>query len=336
MKLLRSKVVLSVLVIGIFVIFASGQVMAENLRMVMITNVSGLGDGGFNDMAWEGFLKAEEELGADIKVIESQDPTQYIPNLSMAAEQGYDVVVAVGFLLIDAMTEVASMYPETNFVMIDGAVNESNVASVLFKENEAAFLAGAIAGLVTETNRVGYVGGMETPAPIKFESGYRAGVEATNPEAIVVVAYVGSFADPGKAKEISLSLYNKDIDIIHEVAGMSGLGVIEAAKETDKWFIACDKDKSELGAGHQLTAAVKRIDNSIMNIARMVQAGNFEGKVYNLGLKENAVGIPANTADNVSEEILNRVEKYKQMIIDGEIVVPANRDELEEFTPPAN
>lgn len=336
MKLFKSKAVFSLLIIGVFLALTTGQVLADNLEMAMITNVSGLGDGGFNDMAWDGFLKAEEELGADIHVIESQDATQYVPNLSMAAEQDYDMVVAVGFLLIDALTEAAPTYPDTNYVMIDGEVNEPNVASVLFKENEAAFLAGAIAGLMTETDKVGYVGGMETPPPIRFESGYRAGVKTTNPDAEVVVAYVGAFDDPGAAKETALSLYDKDVDIIHEVAGMSGLGVIEAAKETENWFIACDRDKKEEGEGYQLTAAMKRIDNAIMEIAQMIEDDEFEGGVYNLGLKDNAVGLPDHTVDNVGEEIMEKVNEYKQMIIDGEIDVPSNREELEEFTPPAN
>lgn len=306
----------------------------KQLRMVMVTNTAGIGDGGFNDMAWAGFKKAKEELGADIKVIEAREQSQYVTNLSAAAEQGYDMVVAVGFLLQDAIKEVAPSYPKTNFVLIDGFVEQPNVASIIFKENEAAYLAGAIAGMMTKTNKIGFVGGMETPPPIRFESGWRAGIMTTNPEAKISTSYVGSFGDPGKGKETALAQYNNGVDIIQEVAGLSGLGVIEAAKASNKWFVACDKDKTELGQGKQLTADIKRIDNAVIKAAIDIKGGKFKGGLVKLGLKEDGVGLSEKTASVVPDNIMKVVEVLKQKIINGGLVIPENREALKSFTPP--
>lgn len=306
----------------------------KQLRLVMVTDQAGVGDGGFNDMAWAGLQMAKEQLGAEINVVESSEHSQYVPNLAAAAEQGYDMVMAVGFLMLDAIKEVAPQYPDTNWVLIDGVVEAPNVASILFKENEAAYLSGAIAGMMTKTNKIGFVGGMETPPPIRFESGWRAGIMTTNPDAKVSVSYVGSFKDPGKGKETALAQYNTGVDILHEVAGLTGLGIIEAAKAKDKWFVACDKDKTELGAGKQLTSSMKRIDNAVFQVAKQINDGNFHGGISQLGLKEGGVGLPENTVNIVGEQIMKVVENLKQKIINGEIVVPANREALASFTPP--
>ncbi|QGP93121.1 Membrane lipoprotein TmpC [Neomoorella glycerini] len=316
---------------------ASGNQGEKKLRFVMVTDQAGVGDEGFNDMAWAGLKRAEKELGAEIKVIESSEMTQYTTNLAAGAEQGYNMVVAVGFLLVDALKEVAPRYPNTKFVIIDGVVEGPNVASVVFKENEGAYLAGALAGLTTKTNKLGYVGGMEAPPTIRFESGWLAGIKTTNPKAETSVAYVGSFNDPGKAKETALAQYNQGVDIIFEVAGLGGLGVIEAAKNSKEGnlYVAVDRDKSKIGGGRQLTAVLKRIDNAVFEIAQKVKDGTFKGGIYELGLKEGGMGLPETTKEKATPEAMAVVEKLKKMILDGQLQVPKSREEVKTFTPPS-
>ncbi len=305
-----------------------------SLRMVMVTNVAGLGDEGFNDAAWMGFERAKAELGAEIAVIESGEQSQYVPNLQAAAEQGYDLIVAVGFLLADSVTEVAKQYPDSHFVMIDGTVDAPNVVSVLFRENEAAYLSGIIAGLTTKTNKVGFIGGMETPPVIRFESGWKAGVATVNPDIENTVSFIGSFSNPGAGKEQATIMYKQGIDIIQCVAGLTEVGVIEAAKDMDTWVIPCDKDKTEMCGGHQLTSSVKKIDVAVMSVASEMKEGKFNAGVMSLGLKEGSVGFPENAREVVAPEIMKIVDSVSARIVSGEIVVPSNREEFAVFTAP--
>jgi basic membrane protein A len=320
-------------------VFAGGAQEAEvteddSFKMVMVTNVSGLGDEGFNDAAWIGFTRARDELGASISVIESGEQSQYVPNLQAAAEQGYDLIVAVGFLLVDAVTEVAKQYPDSYFVMIDGQVDLPNVVSVMFKEQEAAFLSGIIAALTTETKKVGFIGGMETPPVIRFESGWRAGINTIDPSIENVISFIGSFNNPGAGKEQAMLMYKRGIDIIQGVAGMSEVGIIEAAKTMDKWVIPCDKDKTEMCEGQQLTSSIKRIDEAVLTVASDAMKGEITGGVMSLGLKEGAVGVPDSTRDVVDPEIMALIDTVIEKVASGEIVVPSNRDELAKFVAP--
>jgi basic membrane protein A and related proteins len=304
-------------------------------KMVMVTNVSGLGDEGFNDAAWMGFERAKAELGADIAVIESGEQSQYVPNLQAAAEQGYDLIVAVGFLLVDSVAEAAKQYPDSNFVMIDGIVDAPNVVSVLFKENEAAYLSGIIAGLTTKTNKVGFIGGMETPPVIRFESGWKAGVATVDPAIENTISFVGSFGNPGAGREQATIMYKQGIDIIQGVAGLTEVGIIEAAKDMNTWVIPCDKDKTEMCEGRQLTSSVKKIDSAVMTVVNDTMKGNFSGGVMSLGLKEGTVGFPDTARDVVDPEIMKVVDDIVIRIISGEIIVPSNRDELAAFKAPS-
>jgi basic membrane protein A len=330
--------VLVIFVIITMPLFASGtkeSAAEENeFSMVMVTNVTGLGDEGFNDAAWKGMQRAEAELGAKISVIETGEQSQYVPGLQTACEQGYDIVVAVGFLLKDAVTEVSKQYPDTNFIMIDGYIDSPNVASVLFKEHEAAYLSGIIAAMTTQSKKVGFIGGMEQPAPIRFESGWKAGVASVDPSISNTISYVGSFGNPGAGKEQASLMYKQGIDIIQLAAGGTEVGCIEAAVINGKWVIPCDKDKSALAKGQQLTASIKNIDEAVMAIASEAAKGNFPAGLRELGLAEGAVGYPMSVKESLSAEILAVVDDATAKIISGEIVVPSTREEYAAFVAP--
>ena len=307
---------------------------AKKLSFAMVTDQSGLGDQAFNDATWEGFKALKKDFGVNIKVVETREQAQYVPNLSTLAEQKEDLIVGVGFLLKDAMNEVAPQYPGIHFALIDNYVDQPNVACIQFKENEGAFLMGAIAAYMSKTGKVGFVGGMETDVVKKFEAGYRAGVMTANPKVKVLVSYAGAFNDPAKGKELALAEYNQGADVVFQVAGFTGTGVIDAAKETNKMVIGVDRDQNYLAPHNVISSMVKGLGTGVYDVGKMVINGTFKGGSYRYGLAEGGVDIAPTTGKNVPPEILAKVKKIKQMIIDGKIKPPATLDELKTFTPP--
>ncbi|MFT4038424.1 MAG: BMP family ABC transporter substrate-binding protein [Thermomicrobiales bacterium] len=307
----------------------------DPIVVTMVTDTAGLGDQNFNDLANAGLNRAIEELGVDGKVIESRDAAAYIPNLTQAADQSA-LSIGIGFLLTEAITEVANQYPDGKFMLIDSVSDAPNVQSITFRENEGAFLAGVLAGLMTESNKLGVIGGIKIPPVERYAVGFEAGAKSANPDVSVVVAYADTFDDPALGKELTLAQYNQGVDIAFPVAGKTGVGTFDAAKEKGEgyWVIAADTDQSQLGAEHQLAVSEKGVDTAVFLSAQEVVDGTFKGGATSLGLKEDGVGL-GHPNEAVPQEVLDVVAAYEQAIIDGTIVVPATEDELAAFTPVA-
>ncbi|RLC99300.1 MAG: BMP family ABC transporter substrate-binding protein [Chloroflexi bacterium] len=307
---------------------------ASDMSFAMVTDQSGLGDQAFNDATWEGFTALNEEFGIQIKVVETNEQAQYVPNLSTLAEQEDDLIVGVGFLLKDAVNEVAPLYPDIHFALIDNFVDQPNVACIQFAENEGAFLMGAIAAYMTESGKVGFVGGMETDVVKKFEAGYRAGVMTIDPDMEVLVSYAGAFNDPAKGKELALAQYDQGADVVFQVAGFTGTGVIDAAVERDQMVIGVDRDQNYLAPDNVISSMMKGLGAGVYDVGQMVINGEFEGGSYRYGIKEGGIDYAPSTDKNVPADTIAKIDALKQMIIDGEIAPPATLDELESFTPP--
>ncbi len=307
----------------------------EPLVVTMVTDTAGLGDQNFNDLAKRGLDQAVEELGVQGEVIESRDASSYVPNLTQAADQS-DLTVGVGFLLTEAITEVANQFPDENFLLIDAVSEAPNVSGVLFREQEGAFLSGVLAGLMTESNQLGVVAGQKIPPVVRYVVGFEAGAKSVNSEVEVVVAYADTFGDPALGKELTLAQYNQGVDIAFPVAGATGIGSFEAAKELGEgyWVIAADADQSQLGAEHQLAVSEKGVDTALFLAAQQVVDGTFEGGEQSLGLVEDGVGL-GNPHESVPQDVLDVVAAYEQAIIDGTISVPADEEELAAFEPVA-
>jgi basic membrane protein A and related proteins len=307
----------------------------DPIVVTMVTDTAGLGDQNFNDLAKRGLDRSVEELGVQGEVIESRDAASYIPNLAQAAEQS-DLSVGVGFLLTEAMTEVANQYPDKNFLLIDSLSEAPNVLGVIFRENEGAFLSGVLAGLMTESNQLGVVAGQKIPPVVRYVVGFEAGAKSINPDAEVVVAYAYTFSDPALGKELTLAQYNQGVDIAFPVAGATGIGSFEAAKElgAGHWVIAADTDQSQLGAEYQLGVSEKGVDTALFLAAQQVVDGTFEGGEQSLGLAEDGVGL-GHPHESVPQVVLDTVAAYQQAIIDGTITVPADEEELAAFEPVA-
>ncbi|OPJ55771.1 BMP family lipoprotein [Alkalithermobacter paradoxus] len=303
----------------------------EAVKVGMVTDVGGVNDQSFNQSAWEGLQKGEKDYGIRISYQESNQEADYAPNIEILVDQNTDLIWGVGFKMGKAIEEAAENYPDFKFGIIDYAYEKTpeNVVGVVFKEEEASYLVGLIAGKMTQTNRVGFIGGMDVPVIQKFQYGFMAGVKKANPDAIVDVQYANAFNDPARGKAIARQMYQRGADIIFHAAGDTGTGMIEAAREEGKFAIGVDRDQNDLAPENVITSAMKRVDNAIYEVSKRLADGNFPGGttiVY--GLKEGGVDIAPTTSKNVPQEILDFVEAQKQEIIDGKFTVPSTEAEL--------
>lgn len=305
----------------------------ETFNIGMVTDVGGVNDNSFNQSAWEGLQLLKEDLGTEVKYLQSTDMAEYTTNLNDFVQNDWDLTWGIGFMMQDAIKEVADANTDKNLAIIDGYVDAPNVASISFKEQEGSFLVGVVAGLMTESNKIGFVGGVEIPVIIRFEEGFKAGVAAVNPDAEVLINYTGAFDKSDLGKSAAAVIYDQGADIIFHAAGSTGDGVFNEAKSRQEagdtaWVIGVDKDQSlTFGDEVTLTSMMKRVDVAVYDISKSLIDGSFQGGTsLNLGLAEDGVGLPENNP-NVPEEILAQVAEYSAKIVSGEIVVPSERAE---------
>lgn len=303
------------------------------LRVGLVFDVGGRGDKSFNDSAYRGLELAKKELGIYYEYIEPGEGSDRESGLRMLASQKFDLIFGIGFMFSDDIAHIAREFPEKKFACIDYTVKPGeeippNLAALKFREEEGSYLVGALAGLLTKTNKLGFVGGMDIPLIHKFESGYKAGVRRVNPKATILVGYAGvtgeAFKNPAKGKEIALSQYGQGVDIVYHASGSTGLGVFEAAREKDALAIGVDSDQYYEAPGYILTSMIKRVDSSVYNTIKDTIAGQFKGGVHTFGLAEDGVGYvyDENNKDLISDEVRKKVEELKRKIIAGEIEVP--------------
>lgn len=311
----------------------------SNVRPAMDTDIGGLGDQSFNDSAHAGLLRAQKDFGMKTETLESSAPTDYVDNLTQLADAGFSPVYAVGFLQTDAVNEVAPQYPDTDFAIIDSVVKRKNAASIVFREQEGSYLAGVVAGLMTQQDTpytnpndkvIGFLGGQQSELIGKFQAGYEAGVESVCPDCKVLVQYAGStpdaFNDPARGKEIALQQISQGADIIYHASGATGAGLFDAAKEKKIFAIGVDADQAKLfPEAPILTSVVKRVDNAVYQTIEQAKNGKFPtGQVVDFGLDNNGISLaPFGRFDSeVPQEVKDQVDKAKQGIIDGKIKVP--------------
>jgi basic membrane protein A len=263
---------------------AATEEPAEKIKVGMVTDIGGLDDRSFNQSAYEGLKRAESELGAEIRAITSENNSDYVPNLSTLARQQFDLVIAVGFLMGEATEKVASSFPETNFAIIDFPQvamksKPPNVSGLLFKEAEAGYLVGYMAGLHVKDKGgdqvISAVGGQQVPAVDAYIAGYQKGATDANPEVETLFGYSQDFVDQAKCKEMGLEHIAQGAQVVFAVAGGCGLGALDAAKEKGLQGIGVDADQAYLG-DHIMTSALKKVDEAAFTAAQQVQEGSFE------------------------------------------------------------
>lgn len=305
------------------------------LSVGLVFDVGGRGDKSFNDAAFAGLDSAKKELHITYEVIEPGEGGDRESALRQLAAGASQLVFGVGFLFSDDIKAVAREFPDKKFACIDMNVSPGdtlppNLVALKFKEEEGSYLVGALAGLLTKSKTVGFLGGMQIPLIKKFEAGYKAGVKRTCPDCRVLVKYAGTtgqaFKDPTKGKELGLAMYGEGADIVFHASGSTGLGLFEAAEEKKALAIGVDSDQYDQKPGVVLTSMVKRVDVAVFDTIKETQAGQFPGgqaRVY--GLEQNGVGYVYDTrnANLIPPGVKGQVDSLRLDIMAGRIQVPA-------------
>ena len=300
-------------------------------KIGMVTDVGGVNDGSLNQSAWEGLQRAGEAFGCEVKYIESKGDADYVPNIESFLDEDYDLIVCVGYMMADAVRDAAELYPDQKFAIIDDASNADldNVTCMMFEQEQASYLVGLAAGYTTESNIVGFVTGAANETMNSFGYGYCAGVLDANPDATILQYNANNFGDASGGKTAVNTMVTKGADVVFHAAGGTGIGVIDGCKENKIWAIGVDSDQSPLAPETILTSALKRVDNACYDATKKTILGTLEGGVETYDLAAGGVDI-APTTDNLSKDVLEKIEDAKKDIIAGDLVVPKNQEEFEE------
>jgi basic membrane protein A and related proteins len=313
----------------------------DKLKVVLLIPGT-LGDKSFFDSANSGLQKVKDELGAETKVVEmGVDKTKWEPTFNDIAAEDWDVIISGGSEITEMFNATAELYPDKKFINYDTDIDEApeNMYNMSYATNEVSFLAGAVAALATQSdmananpeNVIGFVGGMDIPGINAFLVGYIQGAQYVDPDVKVAVSYAGDFVNPAKGKELSLIQYNSGVDVIFNVAGGTGLGIFDAAKEKKKYAIGVDSDQAMLlnetdseKANLIVTSSIKKIDSAILGAVKRLQDGTLEmGKRDVLSFVDDGVGIAENDIyKNIfPADLQAKVEEVKQKLINKEITV---------------
>jgi len=304
---------------------SSSAPKGKPIKVGLVTDIGGLNDRSFNHLAYVGLQRAQKELGIKGRVLTSKSAADYVPNLTTLAQQGYDLIIPVGFLMADATTAVAKQVPNEKFSIIDFPAEglkgkPKNVEGLLFKEQEAGYLAGYLAGLYAKDNNIktiSSVGGQKIPPVDHYIAGYQAGAKAADPGIQTLNGYSQDFVAQDKCKEIALNQIAKGSGVVFQVAGQCGLGALDAAKEKGKQGIGVDADQGYLG-NHILTSAQKKVDVAVFNAIKAAQAGQFQGgQDITNQLSNNGVGY--GTLNAAGQKYKAQIDKVRQDIISGKI-----------------
>ena len=300
-------------------------------KIGMVTDVGGVNDGSFNQSAWEGLQRAAENFGCEVKYIESKGDADFVPNIESFLDEDYDLIICTGYVMADAVRDAAELNPDQKFAIVDDASNADldNVTCMMFEQEQASYLVGLAAGYTTESNVVGFVVGQANETMNSFGYGYLAGVLDANPDATILQYNANSFGDASAGKTAVNTMVTKGADVVFHAAGGTGLGVIDGCKENGIWAIGVDSDQSSLAPETILTSALKRVDNACYDATKKAILGKLEGGIATYDLAAGGVDI-APTTDNLSKDVLEKIEDAKKDIIAGDLVVPKNQEEFEE------
>lgn len=309
------------------VILPASFASAQNFRPVLLYDIGGKFDKSFNEAAFRGAEQFARETGIEFRDFEPNSETQYEQALKRFARRRADLIVAVGVGYSVAVRNVAEQFPNVKFTVIDAVIDLPNVQSVTFKENEGSFLVGMIAGLASESGKIGFIGGMDIPLIRRFQVGYEQGANYVRGDLEFIENYVGTtpsaWNDPIKAAEMAKSQYARGVDIIFSAAGPSGLGVINAAKDNGALAIGVDSNQNHVQPGFVLTSMLKRVDLAVQQAMLSAHGGTWAPGHQVLGLPEGGVdyAMDEHNAALISEEMRTQIEAARAKIVSGEIVV---------------
>ena len=302
----------------------------SDFKIGLVTDTGGVNDQSFNQSAWEGLQKVEEEYGVTVNYLESSGDADYIPNITSFIDEDYDLIISVGYMLADATREAAEANPDQKFAIIDDSScsDLDNVTCLMFKQEQASYLVGYVSGLMTETNNVGFVLGNASETMHLFGYGYLAGVLDANPDAKIQQYNAASFADAAGGKSAATTMVTNGADVIFHAAGGTGVGVIEGCKEAGIYAVGVDSDQSYLAPDTIITSAMKRVDVAVQTVSEEAINGTISGGIETYELSNGGVDI-APTTTLLPDDVISQVEDVKQKIISGEITVPSSQAEFE-------
>jgi basic membrane protein A len=320
-------------VVGAVVVREAAHKEGAGLHVGLVFDVGGKNDKSFNESAWRGLQRVRDELGVDVQYIEPTEGADRESALRTLAARKVDLVIGVGFIFGPDLERLARQFPDVRFAGVDYSPSEGvgtldNLAGLRFREHEGSFLVGAIAGLLTRSRIVGFVGGMKIPLIRKFEAGYEAGVHRVCPACRVVSAYAGTepkaFADPSLGEELASAQYGQGADIIFHAAGKTGDGVFAAARQREARAIGVDSDQFDNAPCCVVTSMVKRVDVAVLDIVKDIIAKKFRGGLYELGLADHGVGFVSDERNRLllPIDVVEKVNALGDEIIAGKIKVP--------------
>lgn len=296
----------------------------ERVKIGIMLSDVGLGDQSFSDSAFQGLMKARDALDIQFDYREISETGDYEKGLVELVKQGNDLVVGLGFMVQESLEKVAKQYPDQPFVLIDSVSESPNVVSLTFKEEEGSFLIGALAGLKTKSNKLGFIGGMDAPVIHKFGAGFKQGVKAVNPQAQIVEEIAGDFGNVEKGTAIARAMIQNGIDTIYPAAGLTGVGALKEAEAKGKLAFGVDSDQFFVAEKAVVSSMMKHIENAIYLISEtMVKEGKLSAKHIELGLKENGVGLAEVRVVSLTDKEKEQLESLKNDIISGKIKVNA-------------
>ena len=334
-RLIAVLIVLNIALVGAgFVVArAKPKPAGVGIRVGLVFDVGGKNDKSFNEAAYRGLERARTELGVQVTFIEPSEGADRESAMRSLAASGVDLVIGVGFIFGPDIERLALQFPNVKFAGIDyspspGFTIPPNLVGLRFREHEGSFLVGAIAGLITHTKTVGFVGGMKIPLIRKFEAGYEAGVHYVCPTCRVMSAYAGSepkaFADPPLGQELAAAQYGGGADVIFHAAGKTGDGVFAAARQRKARAIGVDSDQFDAAPCCVVTSMVKRVDVAVVDVIKDIIAHRFQGGLKELGLADDGVMFVADERNQLllPVDVVQRVKKLREDIIAGKIAVP--------------
>jgi basic membrane protein A len=304
---------------------------AGKFQVGLVTDVGKVNDGTFNQYAYEGMLSAAEEFGLDNAFIETQQPTDYEKNVTQFVDEGYNMIVTVGFMMGETTQKVAEANPDINFAIVDFSYDPPipNVMGLVFREDQAGFLAGVLAGEMTQSKTVGIVAGMEIPPVKKYRNGYENGVKYVCPDCNVIGVYIDSFTDPARGKAAAESQIAEGADVIFGAGGPTGSGGILGAAQQGVWVIGVDQDEylttfkggAEAGADKLLSSAMKRVDVAVSEAIKEAYQGTFEGRTAIFDAASNGIGLaPYHDAEaDIPADVQAKLDEAFQMLADGSL-----------------
>jgi len=306
----RTLSVLGCMAAMLLILGGVGEVaMARVTQVGLVTDIGKVDDRTFNEFAYKGMIRAVNEFGLKSAFIETQQPTDYEKNIEQFASAGYDVIITVGFMLGDATKKIAQKYPQVHFAIVDFGYNPpvANIVGLLFAEDQAGFLAGALAGSMTKSKTVGMVAGADLPPVVRFRKGYEAGVKHVCSKCEILGVYIDSFTDPARGKTAALSQIDEGADVIFGGGGATGSGAILGAAQAGAWVIGVDQDEylttfkqgEAQGANKLLSSAMKRVDNAVYGVIKMAVDGTFKGGTQLFDASNDGIGLaPFHATEN--------------------------------------